>query len=121
MELGLSVEQIAHFRGMVASHNSKILLSSSEAHTKALDVVDAIVANLGELCQSQPLRGSRASIQGLMLLCIWVCSSLCRGTVRGRKPCRAAITLQASGWLLLRPDLNLSSLDWSFVIIVQKC
>lgn len=50
MELGLSVEQIAHFRAFVASHNSKILLSSSEAHTKALDVVDAIVANLGEHC-----------------------------------------------------------------------
>ena len=53
MELGLSVEQIAHFRGFVASHNSKILLSSAEAHTKALDVVDAIVANLGELCLTQ--------------------------------------------------------------------
>ena len=53
MEQGLSVEQIAHFRGFVASHNSKILLSSAEAHTKALDVVDAIVANLGELCLIQ--------------------------------------------------------------------
>ena len=53
MELGLSVEQIAHFRGFVASHNSKILLSSAEAHTKALDVVDAIVANLGELCLTE--------------------------------------------------------------------
>ena len=104
MELGLSVEQIAHFRGMVASHNSKILLSSSEAHTKALDVVDAIVANLGELCHTQAFGGNRAVIQWLMLLFIWIRLSLGSGILKGRRamqgspagqPCFAGIWMAA--------------------------
>ena len=83
MEQALSVEQIAHFRGFVASHNSKILLSSAEAHTKALDVVDAIVANLGELCLPQAYERQSCLHTGVDAIVNLGSLSLNRGTLRG--------------------------------------
>lgn len=48
LERLLTVEEIAHFRAIVAVKHSMVLTAGKEAVLKALDVVDAIVANLGK-------------------------------------------------------------------------
>jgi hypothetical protein len=49
LEDRLSMEEIAHFRAFVAAQSSKLLIKSETHLQHAVDAVDAVVANLGQL------------------------------------------------------------------------